>query len=133
MAYNSYYQPYGGYAQQNYYQQTPQQQQSMMQPQSQTSFVSIPNEDMVNTYPVGPGNCVTFKVEGKPIMIEKSMGFSQFDSPKIKRYRIVEEESLPVKADSQEDKPSITYVEKTEFDKIIDSIRKDIEDLKEGV
>jgi len=128
MAYNGYYQPYGGYAQQNYYQQAPQQQQ-----QSQTSFVSIPNEDMVNTYPVGPGNCVTFKVEGKPIMIEKSMGFSQFDSPKIKRYRIVEEEPLPVKTDSREDKPAIVYVEKTEFDKTIDSIRKDIEDLKEGV
>ena len=126
MAYNGYYQPYGGYAQQNYYQQIPQQQ------QSQTSFVSIPNEDMVNTYPVGPGNCVTFKVEGKPIMIEKSMGFSQFDSPKIKRYRIVEEESLPVKTDSQEDKSTIVYVEKNEFDKIIDSIKKDIEDLKEG-
>ena len=131
MAYNGYYQPYGGYAQQNYYQQTPQQQ-SMMQSQSQTSFVSIPNEDMVNTYPVGPGNCVTFKVEGKPIMIEKSMGFSQFDSPKIKRYRIVEEESLPVKTDSQEDKSTVVYVEKSEFDKIIDSIKKDIEDLKEG-
>ena len=132
MAYNGYYQPYGGYAQQNYYQQTPQQP-SMMQSQSQTSFVSIPNEDMVSTYPVGPGNCVTFKVEGKPIMIEKSMGFSQFDSPKIKRYRIVEEESLPVKTDSQEDKSTITYVKKSEFDEIIDSIKKDIESLKEGV
>lgn len=132
MAYNGYYQPYGGYAQQNYYQQTPQQP-SMMQSQSQTSFVSIPNEDMVHTYPVGPGNCVTFKVEGKPIMIEKSMGFSQFDSPKIKRYRIVEEESLPVKTDSQEDKSTITYVKKSEFDEIIDSIKKDIESLKEGV
>lgn len=55
-------------------------------------FISIPSEEMVNTYPVAPGNCVTFKIEGKPIVMEKSMGFSQFESPKIDRYRLVKEE-----------------------------------------
>lgn len=132
MAYNNYYPQYGGYAQQGYYQQTPQQQ-SMLQQQSQSTFVSIPNEDMVNTYPVGPGNCVTFKVEGKPIMIEKSMGFSQFDSPKIERYRIVKEEITPINVDTQENKPTVIYVEKNEFDKVIDTIKKEIENLKESV
>ena len=56
-------------------------------------FVTIPNADMVYNYPVAMGKCVTFKVEGKPIIIEKSMGFSQLDSPKIERYRLVKEES----------------------------------------
>lgn len=55
-------------------------------------FVSVPDENMVNTYPVAPGNCVTFKIEGKPIVMEKSMGFSQLESPKIERYRLVKEE-----------------------------------------
>ena len=55
-------------------------------------FVSIPSEEMVYSYPVGMGKCVTFKVEGKPIILEKSMGFSQFETPRIKRYRLVEEE-----------------------------------------
>lgn len=55
-------------------------------------FISIPSEEMVNTYPVAPGNCVTFKIEGKPIVMEKSMGFSQFESPKIDRYRLVKED-----------------------------------------
>jgi len=56
-------------------------------------FVTIPNEDMVYSYPVAMGKCVTFKVEGKPIIIEKSMGFSQLDAPKIERYRLVKEEN----------------------------------------
>lgn len=56
-------------------------------------FVTIPNADMVYNYPVAMGKCVTFKVEGKPIIIEKSMGFSQLDSPKIERYRLVKEEA----------------------------------------
>lgn len=56
-------------------------------------FVSIPNEEMVYSYPVGMGKCVTFKVEGKPIILEKAMGFSQFEAPKIRRFRLVEEEA----------------------------------------
>jgi hypothetical protein len=55
-------------------------------------FISIPNENMVTTYPVAPGNCVTFKVEGQPIVLEKSMGFSQLESPRIERYRLVKED-----------------------------------------
>lgn len=73
-------------------------QQSVGQPQPQMQiqdggFVTIPNADMVYNYPVAMGKCVTFKVEGKPIIIEKSMGFSQLDSPKIERYRLVKEEN----------------------------------------
>ena len=56
-------------------------------------FVSVPNEDMVYSYPVAMGNCVTFKIEGKPIVMEKSVGFSQFEAPKVKRFRLVEEEA----------------------------------------
>lgn len=66
------------------------QQQTQMQ---NGGFVSLPSEDMVYSYPVAMGNCVTFKIEGKPIVMEKSVGFSQFESPKIKRFRLVEEEA----------------------------------------
>jgi predicted phage-related endonuclease len=47
---------------------------------------------MVKNYPVAAGNCVTFKIEGKPVVMEKSVGFSQFDAPTIKRYRLVKED-----------------------------------------
>lgn len=60
-------------------------------------FVVVPSEDIVNTYPVAHGNCVTFKIEGQPIVMEKSMGFSQFESPKIKKFRLVEEREEEIK------------------------------------
>ena len=65
------------------------------QPQTQIQdggFVTLPNEEMVYTYPVGLGRSVTFKIEGKPIVMEKTV-FSQFEAPKIKRFRLVEEET----------------------------------------
>lgn len=96
MAYNYGYQPvYQPNVYPNVYaaQQNALATQPNAQPQIQNGgFISIPNEEMVNTYPVAPGNCVTFKIEGKPIVMEKSMGFSQFESPKIDRYRLVKEE-----------------------------------------
>lgn len=75
-------------------------------------FVTIPNADMVYNYPVAMGKCVTFKVEGKPIIIEKSMGFSQLDSPKIERYRLVKEENEVF--ETSED--SITELDKVKSD-----------------
>jgi hypothetical protein len=60
-------------------------------------FVTVPSEEVIPTYPVALGNCVTFKIEGKPIVIEKIRGFSQFEAPVIKRYRLVEEEVEDVK------------------------------------
>lgn len=86
-------------------------------------FVSAPNENYVNSYPVGAGNCITFKIEGKPIVIEKSMGFSQLESPKIKRYRLVEEEEAEVIQEAPE------TVKPAEIEKI----NKDISDLWDEV
>lgn len=90
MAYNPYYQQnYPQYQQTNYPTQ-PQQIQN-------GGFVNVPSEDVIPTYPVALGNCVTFKIDGKPIVMEKIRGFSQFEAPKIKRYRLVEEEQEEIK------------------------------------
>lgn len=107
--YNQYYPPQSNY---------PTQMGPMQQTQNQIQsggFVSIPHENMVNSYPVAPGNCVTFKVEGQPIVMEKSMGFSQLEAPKIKRFRLVEEDMVEEtpKADSS-------------YDKDIESLKADI-------
>lgn len=86
-------------------QQTQQIQQTPTQIQN-CGFILIPSEDFVERYPVAPGNCVTFKIEGQPIVMEKSMGFSQFEPPRIKRYKLVEElpqepaKAEPAKAES---------------------------------
>ena len=116
--------PYNPYSYQQYYpqnyQQNYQQQAQPQQPQIQNGgFLPAPNENYVNSYPVGAGNCITFKIEGKPIVIEKSMGFSQLESPKIKRYRLVEEEE----AEAIQEAPET--VKPAEIEKI----NKDISDL----
>ena len=41
-------------------------QQTSQAPQIQNAgFLAAPNEDFVMNYPVGPGNCLTFKIEGR--------------------------------------------------------------------
>lgn len=102
------YNPYPMYQQPMQYQQPQQQVQQQNYQQNQQmqiqngGFVPIRDENMVYSYPVEYGKCVTFKVEGKPIVIEKSMGFSQFEAPKIERYRLVKEEVKEEKHDEQE-------------------------------
>lgn len=100
--YNSYQYPQYGYQPQQpqmpqqMAQQIPQQMAQMpQQPVQQIQnggFLAAPNEEYVRSYPVALGNCVTFKIEGKPYVMEKSMGFSQLDSPKIEKYKLVKEE-----------------------------------------
>ena len=120
------------YQQQMQYQ--PQAQQQMQQPQQQMQiqnggFVPIRDESMVYSYPVEFGKCVTFKVEGKPIVIEKSMGFSQFESPKIERYRLVKEEIKEEIPEEQVDRKTW----ETELENLhekIEALEKDIQYLK---
>lgn len=111
--FNPYYQ---NYPQNNY----PQAQQN--QPVQNGGFISVPSEDIVKTYPVAPGNCVTFKIEGQPIVMEKSMGFSQFDSPKVERYRLIKEERI----EQAKEEPN----ELEEVWSEIRTLKKEIETLK---
>ena len=62
------------------------------QPQIQSGgIITVRSEDEARRYPVAPGNSVTFKIEGQSVIIEKTMGFSQFDAPRIEKYRLVKE------------------------------------------
>ena len=107
--------------QQNYGQPINQQPQQPTPQIQNGGFVSIPNEDMVNSYPVGMGNGVTFKVEGKPIVLEKSVGFSQFEAPRIKKFRLVEE------VDTTEQRPVQTEPKSNDE---IEQLKSDIESLQ---
>lgn len=92
-------------------------------------FVPIRDENMAYSYPVEYGKCVTFKVEGKPIVIEKSMGFSQLEAPTIKRYRLVEEDIVEEKQQNTDDKNPL----ESKFESLsnrIDSLESEISMLK---
>ena len=73
-------------------QHQPMYQMPMYQQKPQTGFVVVGTEEEALRYPIAPGNSITFKVENQPVILEKIMGFSQLDSPQVRRYRIVEEE-----------------------------------------
>lgn len=138
MAYNQQFYP--NYFPQNYQQIQPQQlqqpqqqvptvQQMQAQPQQQIQnggFMVVPSEDIARTYPVAPGNCVTFKIEGKPIVMEKSMGFSQLEAPRIDRYRLVREEDI-------QEQPEPEPVKQADYsqyiDELKDKVNKDMEEI----
>lgn len=146
--YPQFYQPMQNQAfQQNYqqnqaFQQQPQnyQQQNMAQnmPQNQPQiqnggFMQIPTEEMARSYPVAPGNCVTFKIEGKPIVMEKSMGFSQLEAPRIDRYRLVREEDAPNEQNLPQNEPKNNPTENETIKGLKDEIKalnEELEDVK---
>ena len=104
------------YYPQNFYPNIQQQQMQAQQPSQQIQnggFIVIPSEDMVKNYPVAAGNCVTFKIEGKPVVMEKSVGFSQFDAPTINRYRLVKEDMAEPQGMPQNGENDIEAVKST--------------------
>lgn len=162
MAYNNFYPNYNYPTYPTYPQYQPQQAQQPM-PQAQTpqtpqqlppqiqngGFISAPSEQYAREYAVAPGNSVTFKNENAPYCYTKTMGFSPFEQPIFKKYRLVEEEDVPAPASSEmpTERKDTSFVTRAEFDGIageiqtitnnmdgfvndIDILRKEIAELK---
>ena len=101
-----------------YYPMPQYQPQQMPQQKPQTAFVVLPTEDEALRYPMAPGSSIMFKIESQPIVIEKTMGFSQLDSPVIAKYRLV-----------KEDAPEPTEAPEYALKEDIDSIREEIDKI----
>lgn len=56
-----------------------------------SSFVSVRNEAEARSYPIAPGNSITFKDETAPYVYTKTMGFSQLDRPVFEKYKLIKE------------------------------------------
>lgn len=85
----------------------PQMQQMPQTPQIQNGgFVSVPNEEIARTYPIAPGNSITFKDENAPYIYTKTMGFSQLDRPTFEKYRLVREEERQIVSQVPEERVS---------------------------
>jgi len=112
------------------YMQMQQPQNMGMQPQqtrqetlTDGGFVVVPNEDEVRKYLVAPGNLVTFRIENKPIVIEKSMGRSQFASPTYKKYKLSEvnmDDNSPIDPPATKEESAIDY--SANFDELKDTL-----------
>jgi len=106
---------------------------------NQTSFIGVQNEQEARTYPVAPGNSITFRDESQPYIYTKAMGYSPLDRPTFEKYRLVKEgeanatESSETASKEKEIDLSI-YATKDEIKPIteqITAILKDISALKE--
>ena len=108
------------------YFQQPQPQQN--QPQM-SGFLSVSSEEVARNYPVAPGNSISFKNENAPYVYTKTMGFSQFEPPIFKKYKLIEEDDVA----PQLSEP-IDYAKKLDdLNAKIEALEKEIADLKEGV
>ena len=115
--------------------QQPQTQQMQQPTIQQSGFVPVRSEQEARSYPVAPGNSVTFKDENAPYCYVKTMGFNQLDQPTFERYRLVKEEtpvtaqSSPTMEDSAESSKHTPYALKSD----LTAIWSELDALKDKV
>lgn len=102
------------------------QQPAQQPPQIQmTGFISVRNIDEARTYPVAPGNSVTFKDENAPYVYTKTQGFSQLDRPIFERYRLVKEDiAEEIRPDNEK---ATEYALKAD----LEAVEKEIAEIKD--
>jgi hypothetical protein len=119
--------------------QQPQQMPQQMQPQprpaiQQSGFMQVGSMDDVYSWPVAPGNSITFYVETEPpVLASKTKGFSQLENPVIKIFDLHERHGKPQEAqigpqsgEQAEKAPGIDYALKSD----VDALRAELEAVK---
>lgn len=103
-------------------------------------FISVSNEQEARSYPVAPGNSITFRDENGPYIYTKTMGYSQLDRPTFEKFRLVKEEQTPAPSPEQsadlkqapEPAPSFPDFNPDDFalKEDIEKLKREIEELK---
>ncbi len=120
----------------NYYYSQAQNPYAMQGPVQQAGFIRVPSEEVARNWNVMPGTSATFINENAPYCYTKTVGFSQLDGPKFKKYRLVEEQEelaqavqAPVAHEETHAEDAHNYVTRQEFDEIknrVDAIERSI-------
>jgi hypothetical protein len=128
-----YYQNYGNFNPMYYQQMQPQQPQQQNQQIQNGGFVSAPSMDYARSYPVAPGNSVTFKIESQPYICTKTLGFSQLDQPIFEVFKLVKEEhaEAPTKALEETGIQFFTVDEASALKGEIEALKQEIQFLKD--
>lgn len=109
---------------QGYFQQpVPQMPQYQQQTQQSNIVVNVSSIEEAEKYPVAPGSGVVIKISNSPFICCKSMGFSQFEQPTLKWYKLLEEE--PIKKEQPQSQPQQTDI--SELQSQINELRELIE------
>lgn len=114
------------------YPQTMPQQAPLQTQQVQSGgIIRFRNDSDVENYPVAPGNSIIFLSEDNSKMCVKTMGFSQFDQPRIDKFRLerIIEQAPQVQQAEQVVSPQPTQPEYATQNEITD-LKKDLEELK---
>ena len=101
-----------------------------------TVFTPVHSDVEVLNSPVAPGNTVYFKHETEPFIYTKSMGMSQFEVPKTKKYKLEEVEmdsnvvTTPTVQNDEPIKPQPKYLLESDIKPILDELSQCKEELK---
>ena len=133
----SVYQAYPGYNPM-FYQQPLQNMQQLNQANNNSQiqnggFVIVKDINEAMSYPVAPGNSVTFKNENQPYIYTKTVGFSQLDQPIFEVFKLTKEEPI---GEVVQDVPPIEYMTLEDGGKIkveMEELRSKIDFLSEYV
>ena len=100
-----------------------------------TVFTPVHGDIEVLNSPVAPGNTVYFKHETEPFVYTKSMGMSQFEVPKTKKYKLEEVEmdsnvvNTPTIQNNEPIKPQPKYLLESDIKPILDELSQCKEEL----
>ena len=125
-----------------YYQSYPysplyfQQQQNIQAPtQIQNGgLVMVKDINEAMSYPVAPGNSVTFKNENLPYLYTKTLGFSQLDQPVFEIFKLVKEEVTQNTCETPAEAPVIEFFSVEDGNRLmneIQALKGEIQFLKE--
>ena len=87
-------------------------------------FVRVMNEEEARNYPVAPGYSVTFIDDSATYCYTKTAGFSQFDRPVFKKYRLLPENEPNTAFESEGNKDTPEYALKSDLDKLKAEFKK---------
>ena len=127
----NYYNPYL-YQPQSWSLQNTQQPQTQPQQIQNGGFINVRSEQEARNYPIAIGTSVTFKDENAPYIYNKTMGFSQFDTPRFDKYRLVKEDSAEMQNSAQENVLNVEPINSSidELKRQTEAIWGEIEELK---
>jgi len=123
--FNPYYQPPQGF-------NAPQVPQTI--PNKTNGFIGVQSEQEARSFPVGPGESVTFRDESAPYIYTKTMGSSPLDRPIFEKFKLIREDDAPAAEPIKELVDLSNYVLKEDFEEIktqIAEVRKDVLAIKD--